>query len=133
MLIWDSLSYLTDDILVKVDRASMFYSLETRAPFLDHRLIEVASRIPSNLKVKNNYGKHILKKLLYKYVPKKIVDRPKAGFAVPINDWLRGPLKMWAYDLINSKDSYINESFVKKIWKQHLEVIIQIQLFYGEF
>ena len=121
MLIWDSLAYLTDDILVKVDRASMFYSLETRAPFLDHRLIEVASRIPSNLKVKNNYGKHILKKLLYKYVPKKLVDRPKSGFAVPINDWLRGPLKMWAYDLIHSKDHYINESFVKKIWEKHLE------------
>lgn len=121
MLIWDSLSYLTDDILVKVDRASMFYSLETRAPFLDHRVIEIASRIPSKFKVKNNYGKHILRELLYKYVPKELVERPKAGFAVPINEWLRGPLKKWAYDLIHSKDPYINEDFAKKIWDQHLE------------
>ena len=120
MLIWDSLSYLTDDILVKVDRASMFYSLETRAPFLDHRMIEVASRIPSHFKIKNNYGKHILRELLYKYVPKKLVERPKAGFAIPINEWLRGPLKVWANDLIHSKDSYISDSFVKKIWTQHL-------------
>ena len=121
MLIWDTLAYLTDDILVKVDRASMFYSLETRAPFLDHRMIEIASRIPSNFKVKNNYGKHILRELLYKYVPKKLVERPKAGFAVPINEWLRGPLKIWAYDLIHCKDPYINDIFVKKIWRKHLE------------
>lgn len=121
MLIWDANSYLTDDILVKVDRAAMFYSLETRAPFLDHRMIEIASRIPSNFKIKNNYGKHILRKLLYKYVPRELVERPKSGFSIPINDWLRGPLKIWAEDLIHSKDSYINESFAKKIWADHLE------------
>ncbi len=121
MLIWDTNSYLTDDILVKVDRASMFYGLETRAPFLDHRLIETATRIPSHFKVKNNYGKYILRKLLYKYVPKELVERPKAGFALPINDWLRGPLKIWAEDLINSKDPYLKECFVKNIWEQHLE------------
>ena len=121
MLIWDANSYLTDDILVKVDRAAMFYSLETRAPFLDHRMIEIASRIPSNFKIKNNYGKHILRKLLYKYVPRELVERPKSGFSIPINDWLRGSLKIWAEDLIHSKDSYINESFAKKIWADHLE------------
>ena len=120
MLIWDTMSYLTDDILVKVDRASMFYSLETRAPFLDHRIMEIASRIPSGFKIKSNYGKHILRKLLYRYVPKELVERPKAGFALPINDWLRGPLKVWADDLIHSKDPYINQEFAKKIWKLHL-------------
>ena len=99
----------------------MFYSLETRSPFLDHRISEVASRIPTNLKVKSNYGKYILRKLLYKYIPKSLVDRPKAGFGVPIAEWLRGPLKQWAKDLSHSDDGYINQSFLQKIWIEHLE------------
>ncbi len=121
MLIWDSLGYLPDDILVKVDRASMFYSLETRSPFLDHRISEVACRISNNLKVKSNYGKYILRKLLYNYIPKSLVDRPKAGFGVPINEWLRGPLKLWAEDLINSDDGYINKNYLQKIWIEHIQ------------
>ena len=121
MLIWDALGYLPDDILVKVDRASMFYSLETRSPFLDHRISEVACRIPNNLKVKSNYGKYILRKLLYKYIPKSLVDRPKAGFGVPIEEWLRGPLKSWATDLIHSDDGYINQKYLQKIWIEHIE------------
>ena len=99
----------------------MFYSLETRSQYLDHRISEVASRIPTNLKVKSNYGKYILRKLLYKYIPKSLVDRPKAGFGVPIAEWLRGPLKQWAKDLIHSDDGYINQSFLQKIWIEHLE------------
>lgn len=121
MLIWDSLGYLPDDILVKVDRASMFYSLETRSPFLDHRISEVACRISNNLKVKSNYGKYILRKLLYNYIPKSLVDRPKAGFGVPINEWLRGPLKLWAEDLIHSDDGYINKNYLQKIWIEHIQ------------
>lgn len=121
MLIWDALGYLPDDILVKVDRASMFYGLETRAPFLDHRISEVASRIPNNLKVKSNYGKYILRKLLYNYIPKSLVDRPKAGFGVPIEEWLKGPLKSWAKDLINSEDGYINQNYLHNIWIEHIE------------
>ena len=116
MLIWDALGYLPDDILVKVDRASMFYSVETRTPFLDHRISEVACRIPNNLKVKSNYGKYILRKLLYNYIPKSLVDRPKAGFGVPVEEWLRGPLKLWAKDLIHSDDGYINQNYLQKIW-----------------
>ena len=93
ILIWDALLYLTDDILVKIDRASMHYSLETRAPFLDKRLVELATRIPSKMKVKKNYGKHI-KKLVYKYIPKEYVDRPKSGFAIPLGQWLRKDIKL---------------------------------------
>ena len=99
MLLWDASLYLTDDILVKVDRASMHYSLETRAPFLDARLVEVASKIPYSLKIKKNYGKHILRKLLYKYIPTHF--RTKIGFAL-VGEWLRA-LKDWAENFIYEK------------------------------
>ena len=86
MLYWDAISYLPDDILVKVDRASMAYSLETRAPFLDKNVIEMAWKIPTKMKVNNGQGKVILKKLLCKYLPKEYIYRPKQGFGVPIQD-----------------------------------------------
>ena len=124
MMIFDALTYLPDDILVKVDRAAMSVSLETRAPFLDKNVISDAWRLPLSFKIKSGEGKWLLKEILYKYVPKKMLDRPKAGFALPIGDWLRGPLMKWAEDLLDKQtideQGYLNSDNVEKIWKQHL-------------
>ena len=103
MMVLDFLTYLPDDILVKVDRAAMASSLETRAPFLDHKLIEYVWKIPQSLKLRNGSGKWILKKILNQYVPKILTNRPKMGFGIPIENWLRGSLKDWAENLINEK------------------------------
>ena len=124
MLYWDAISYLQDDILVKVDRASMGYSLETRTPFLDKNVVELAWKIPTKMKVKNGSGKLILKELLCKYLPEKYVYRPKQGFGLPIDDWIRGSLKEWSEDLlfgenIRSQD-YFSIEYLKIIWDQHL-------------
>jgi len=127
----DSMTYLPDDILCKVDRASMFSGLESRAPFLDHRVVEFAWSLPLNYKIKNGVGKSILRDVLYKYVPKELIDRPKAGFGVPISDWLRGPLKEWANDLLN-EDRLRSEGFfhvepIKKIWLEHQQGVRNCQ------
>jgi asparagine synthase (glutamine-hydrolysing) len=106
-MLQDLITYLPDDILTKVDRASMAYSLESRTPLLDHRIVEFAFNLPHNLKYKNSNLKYILKKLLYKYIPKKIVNRPKQGFGVPIYDWLRN-------DLDNYVNYYLSEEFIYK-------------------
>ena len=87
MMYKDILSYLPDDILCKVDRAAMASSLETRAPFLDHRVVEFALGMPIELKIRNNKGKWALREILYKYVPKDMIERPKTGFSIPIGDW----------------------------------------------
>jgi asparagine synthase (glutamine-hydrolysing) len=124
MMAWDSLSYLTDDILCKVDRASMSVSLETRVPMLDYRLVEFAWKLPLNMKIRNGHSKWILKELLYRHVPKKIIDRPKAGFSIPLDQWLRGPLRDWAEHLLDEQKlkshEHIDSALVTAGWQQHL-------------
>lgn len=125
MMNGDFIYYLPDDIFQKVDRASMAVSLETRAPFMDSDVIDFAMSLPLSFKIRNGQGKWILKKLLYKFVPKKIVHRPKMGFGVPIGDWLRGPLKDWSDNLLDKnrlkKEGYLNSEIVSKMWREHLD------------
>lgn len=120
----DSLTYLTDDILVKVDRAAMSTSLELRAPFLDHNLVEYAWKLPFKFKNRDGQAKWILRQVLYKYVPKELIERPKRGFGVPLNDWLRGPLKEWVEELLNpaflEKQNIFNTKEVYSMWNHHL-------------
>ena len=96
MMYCDAVSYLPDDILCKVDRASMAVSLEVHCPFLDHRVAELAARIPMRLKVRGGTGKHILRELLYREAPRELFERPKSGFGVPVGEWIKGPLRDWA-------------------------------------
>lgn len=124
MMIWDTLTYLPDDILHKVDRAAMGVSLETRVPFLDHRVAELAWRMPLHMKIRNGQGKWALRQVLYRYVPRELIERPKAGFAIPLNQWLRGPLREWAEELL--EESRLNSGGVfaagpiREKWHQHL-------------
>ena len=124
MMLWDSLTYLPDDILTKVDRAAMGVSLETRAPFLDHRVAELAWELPLNMKIRGGTGKWVLRQLLYKYVPRELIERPKAGFAIPVGQWLRGPLRNWAEALLDEKrlkaEGYLDPVPVLETWRQHL-------------
>jgi asparagine synthase (glutamine-hydrolysing) len=119
----DSISYLPDDILTKVDRASMAVGLEVRVPLLDHRVVELSWRLAPRLKLRNRVGKWLLRQIAYKYVPKGLLERPKMGFAVPIDQWLRGPLKEWAADLLNpstmSSDGLLNWAPISEKWREH--------------
>lgn len=125
MMYFDLVSYLPDDILVKLDRASMSVSLESRVPFLDHAIVEFASSIPLHYKIRNGSGKWILRKVLESYVPARYFERPKMGFGVPIAAWLKGPLREWAQDLLDPgllrQQGYLNPEAVKKKWNDHLQ------------
>lgn len=121
----DTMSYLPDDILVKLDRASMSVSLESRVPLLDHKIVEYAWVLPRTLKVDKNSGKAVLKNLLYRFVPAELVDRPKMGFGVPIGEWLRGGMRDWAEDLLDplriKQDGILNSSWVTNKWREHAD------------
>ena len=124
MMLMDLVTFLPDDLLVKMDRAAMAVSLETRAPFLDHKIVEYAFNLDQKFKVRNGNTKWILKEILNKYIPKAYFDRPKMGFAVPIGKWLRGPLKDWADNLLAPNklkdEGYFNHNEIKLKWEQHL-------------
>lgn len=122
MMFLDTISYLPDDILVKVDRASMACSLEVRAPLLDIRIAELAWRMPMHWKIRGNEGKSILRNLAYRYVPRPLLDRPKMGFGVPVGDWVRGPLREWAEDLMSPAQleaAGLSVEPVRRVWTEH--------------
>jgi asparagine synthase (glutamine-hydrolysing) len=124
-MLFDATAYMVDDVLVKVDRSAMAFSLETRAPLLDHRVFEFAWRIPMAQKIQQGVGKMPLRTLLYRHVPRELIDRPKRGFAIPLASWLRGPLREWAFALLDQatgRDAeWLDRRAVMSMWSQHLE------------
>ncbi len=124
MIYLDLMTYHPDDILQKIDRAAMNVSLETRVPYLDHKLVEFIMGLPLRMKIHNGSSKWILRKVLYRHVPQQLMDRPKMGFAVPVGDWIRGSMREWAEELIDKKrieeEGYFNAQRVGEMWEQHL-------------
>jgi asparagine synthase (glutamine-hydrolysing) len=124
MMYCDATSYLPDDILCKVDRASMAVGLEAHAPYLDHRVAALAARIPLPMKIRGNRGKLILKKLLFREAPPQLFDRPKSGFTIPVGEWIKGPLRDWAEDLLEPaamrSEGWFDAGAIKHRWRDHL-------------
>ena len=125
MQLVDLVSYLPDDILTKVDRASMAVALELRVPLLDDRVVEFSWRLPRAARMRHHTSKWLLRQVLYRYVPQALVERPKLGFDIPLAEWLRGPLRHWAEEMLNERrlreDGLLNQSMVGRIWKEHLD------------
>ena len=122
MMFLDLTTFLPDDILVKVDRSTMAFGLESRAPFLDHEVVQFAWALPLNLKIRSGDGKWLLRQLLYRYVPRPLVDRPKMGFGVPLGSWLCGPLREWASDLLApaklKREGFLDAAVVTNQWRR---------------
>ena len=124
-MIKDLVGYLPTDILTKVDRTSMAVSLEARTPFLDKEIVKFALTLPEEYKIKAEVGKSVLRDVLYKYVPRNMIERPKMGFGVPLAEWMRGELRDWCEDLLNEnklkEDGFFNTKVIREKWNEHLK------------